>query len=183
MLRPAAATFFQKPALQLARSLLGQWLVHRVEGALPRVGRIVETEAYVGPHDKAAHSYKGRTPRTEVMFREPGHAYVFLVYGMHHCFNVVTGNGSAVLIRALEPVMGVPASARTNGPGKLTKALGLSREQNGVFLTGDSLFISERAAVLTQHVAKGPRIGIDYAEEWVPKPFRFWLRGNPFVSV
>ncbi|MBX7115083.1 MAG: DNA-3-methyladenine glycosylase [Myxococcaceae bacterium] len=183
MLQPASPTFFQRSALALAPALLGQWLVHRLEGAPPRVGRIVETEAYVGPHDKAAHSSKGRTPRTEVMYRAPGHAYVFLVYGMHHCFNVVTGNGSAVLVRALEPVMGVPRAVRTDGPGKLTKALGLTLLQNGLYLPTASLFIAERTVVEHQHIASGPRIGIDYAQEWVNKPYRFWLRDNPFVSV
>lgn len=182
MLEPVDEEFFKVPALKLARQLLGQWLVHRVVDGVTRVGCIVETEAYVGPHDKAAHSYKGRTARTEVMFKAPGHAYVFLVYGMHHCFNVVTGNGSAVLVRAVEPVMGFPAQVRTDGPGKLTRAFGISLKQNARFLTSAELFISARHPIAVDAIASGPRIGVDYAEEWAAKPYRFWLRGNRFVS-
>src|SRR6185437_9358325 len=118
-----ARLFYDRDAETVARALLGKLLAHRVDGTL-RVGRIVESEAYLGPHDLAAHSARGRTARTEVMFGPPGHAYVYLIYGMHHCLNVVTeaeGHAAAVLIRALEPVQNI--EGRTSGPGLLCRAL------------------------------------------------------------
>ncbi len=157
-------------------------------------GTIVETEAYVGPHDLACHATRGRTARTEVMFGPPGRAYVYLVYGMHHCVNAVTereGYAAAVLIRALEPDAGV--DGRTEGPGRLCKALRIDRTLYGVDLTtahdghGDGLVItSGRRPVDVEtpegEVARGPRIGVAYAGEWAEKPLRFWMAGNRWVS-
>ena len=156
-------SFYARPALQVARALMGQRLVVRAGGAL-RSGRIVETEAYLGPHDLACHSSKGRTARTEVMFGPPGHAYVYLVYGMHYCFNVVTGNGAAVLIRALEHV---------EGPGRLTRAMGLDLSHNAQPLRGPKVWLEPDLPI--RRVQRGPRVGVDYAGPWARKPYRFFL--------
>jgi DNA-3-methyladenine glycosylase len=177
---PLPRTFADADADDVARALLGQVLVHVVRGK-PRVGRIVETEAYLGPHDLACHSAKGRTARTEVMFGPPGHAYVFLVYGMHHCVNVVTGRGAAVLLRAVEPVEGLGA-LRTDGPGRLTKALGITLRQNALPLDEAPLFLARGDDVPARRIARGPRIGVDYAGAWAKKPLRFWLADSPHVS-
>ncbi len=167
------------------RRLLGKLLVRRVDDR-EMIGRIVEAEAYGGPHDLAAHSARGRTKRNAVMFGPPGHAYVYLIYGMYHCLNVVTGPGnqaSAVLFRALEPVAGITGA--TNGPGRLCRALEIDSRLYGHDLTraGSALFLAETdepAGPLT--IAAGPRIGVDYAGEWAAKPLRFFLPGNAFVS-
>lgn len=164
----------------MARALLGMDLIH-VVGDAQRVGRIVETEAYLGPQDLACHSSKGRTPRTEVMFGPAGHAYVFLVYGMHLCFNVVTGDGAAVLIRALEP-RGDFQGARTDGPGRLTRALGLTLGLNAHPLDSPPLFLARGKPVPSQHIGMSPRIGVDYAGEWAGKLLRFFDQRSPFVS-
>jgi DNA-3-methyladenine glycosylase len=157
-------------------------LAHRVDGTL-RVGRIVETEAYLGPHDLAAHSARGRTARTEVMFGPPGHAYVYLIYGIHHCLNVVTepeGHAAAVLIRALEPVENVAGS--TKGPGLLCKALAIDRTLNGHDLVSDDFFVTPPRRRESFVIVTRPRIGVDYAGEWATKPLRFYIEGSPFVS-
>jgi DNA-3-methyladenine glycosylase len=166
----------------VARELLGKHLVHVVRGR-PRVGRIVETEAYLGPHDRAAHSSRGLTGRTRVMFGPPGHAYVYLIYGMHHCFNVVTegeGRASAVLVRALEPVAGI--RDRTSGPGLVCRALGLDRRHNGWDLTTHRLFLTEGPAVPDRQVLRRPRVGVDYAGAWARRLLRFYIRDNAWVS-
>jgi len=170
------SSFFEAPALNVARRLLGQVLVHQ-----HRRARIVEVEAYLGPHDLAAHSSKGRTARTEVMFGPAGRAYVFLVYGMHLCFNVVTRPGSAVLVRAVEPLTGI--DERTDGPGRLTRALGITMKHNAVSLQGDTLYLVKGAAVARRKVQRGPRIGVDYAKHWAARPYRLWERENRFVSA
>ena len=167
--------FYARPALQVARDLLGRVLVHG-----ERRGRIVEVEAYLGPHDLAAHSSKGRTPRTQVMFGPPGHAYVYFIYGMHHCFNVVCGRGSAVLIRALEPLAGI--ELRTDGPGRLTRALDIDRSHYGHCLQGPPLWLEAGAPVAARLVGRGPRVGVDYAGAWADKPYRLWICGSPFIS-
>lgn len=163
----------------VARALLGQHLVSVVAGR-ERVGRIVETEAYLGPHDLACHSSKGRTARTEVMFGPPGHAYLFLVYGMHVCVNVVTGGGAAVLVRAVEPLEGVDPSARTDGPGRLTRALGLTLALNGVPLDRPPLSLARGEA--PRRVRVGPRIGVEYAGAWARRRLRFWDADSTWVS-
>ena len=181
-MQPLPREFYDRDAEAVAPELLGMLLAHR-SGDVLRVGRVVEAEAYLGPHDRAAHSSKGRTRRTEVMFGPPGHAYVYLIYGMYHCLNAVTGpgeNASAVLIRALEPVRNVEGNTR--GPGLLCRALEIDRARNGLDLLGDDLFFAEPEDREPIEVAAGPRVGVAYAKEWAEKPLRFWIRGNAFVS-
>ncbi|GAC1351168.1 MAG: DNA-3-methyladenine glycosylase [Polyangiales bacterium] len=175
-------SFYQRPAAEVARDLLGRTLVHQAAGGVHR-GKIVETEAYIGPHDLACHASKGRTARTDVMFGEAGYAYVYLVYGMYHCFNVVTdreGYPAAVLIRAVSPLEGCIGS--TNGPGKLSRAMHLTRALNREDLTGDVVFIEEGTKVVERHIARGPRVGVDYAAHWAKRLLRFWIKGDPYVS-
>ncbi|MFI5375550.1 MAG: DNA-3-methyladenine glycosylase [Candidatus Rokuibacteriota bacterium] len=188
--------FYTRPdVVTVARRLLGQLLV--VPTRTGRVsGIIVETEAYRGPADRASHAYGGRrTLRTETMYAPGGTAYVYFVYGMYHQFNVVTGVADiphAVLIRALEPVEGLAIMQRrrrgvglhglTSGPGKLCIALGIDRRHDRADLLGDRVWIEARPRVPARAIAAGPRVGIDYAGAWVDRPWRFWLRDNPFVS-
>ncbi len=177
-------SFYARPALTVARDLLGRHLVVE-EGGWRRVGRIVETEAYIGVEDLACHAAKGLTPRTEVMFGPPGRAYVYLIYGMHHCFNVVTdapGVGAAVLVRAVEPVEGLPPDSRTDGPGRVCKALGLTLAHNRTLLQGPGLYLTEGTPVPDVVVERGPRIGVEYAGEWAREPFRLWVRDSEHVS-
>ncbi|WP_246212153.1 DNA-3-methyladenine glycosylase [Usitatibacter palustris] len=153
-----------------------------VDGDVRRVARIVEVEAYLGPHDLAAHSSKGLTPRTRVMFGPPGHAYVYLIYGMHWCVNVVTqeeGHASAVLLRALEPVRNV--TLRTQGPGLLTKAMGIDGRLNGHDLLSRDLHIVDPGPEKIS-IVRRPRIGVDYAGHWAKRLLRFYIRGNAYVS-
>ncbi|HEV3164091.1 MAG TPA: DNA-3-methyladenine glycosylase [Isosphaeraceae bacterium] len=181
-LRPLARKFYNRDTEIVARELLGMLLAHRVDGRL-RVGRIVETEAYLGPHDLAAHSARGRTARTEVMFGPPGHAYVYMIYGIYNCLNVVTepeGRASAVLLRALEPVDNL--TGRTQGPGLLCRAMEIDRLLSGHDLVSDTLFLARPAAIEPFKIAVRPRIGVAYAGEWADKPLRFYVQGNPFVS-
>lgn len=192
------SAFFRRPATDLARSLLGQRLV-RVVGGRRIAGRIVETEAYLGRVDKAAHSYRGRTERNASMWGPAGTAYVYLIYGMHHCMNVVAGEEGdpvAVLVRALEPEEGADlmASQRLrakrptdlcSGPGKLAQALGIDRRLDGVLMTqSDALFVERcrRRTLPARLIGCGPRVGVAYAEEWAKEPLRFWVRDNPHVS-
>ena len=175
-------SFYDRGADLVARELLGKYLVHRNAGE-ERIGRIVETEAYLGPHDLASHSSRGLTPRTKVMFGHPGHAYVYLIYGIHCCMNVVTesvGHASAVLLRALEPVRNM--EGRTQGPGLLSRAMGIDRSLNGHDLLSPDFFIAERAGDPVFPVARRPRIGVDYAGPWAKKLLRFYVKGSPFVS-
>jgi len=175
-------SFYDRDTIEVAHELLGKHLVHRVAG-VERVGRIVEVEAYLGPHDLAAHSARGLTNRTRVMFGPPGHAYVYLIYGMHWCMNVVTqpeGVASAVLLRALEPVRNI--ELRTQGPGLLCKAMGIDGRLQGEDLLGDSLYISAPGDEPAIRIVKRPRIGVDYAGHWARRLLRFYIRGNPFVS-
>jgi len=175
--------FYCRPTLTVARALIGAFLVHR-QGTHVRVGRIVETEAYQGPHDLAAHSAKGRTPRTEVMFGPPGHAYVYLIYGVWNCLNVVVGAPGvphAVLLRALEPIEAV--LDKTWGPGLLCKALDIDRGLNGADFCGPTLQIHARKSGKPPAIAQAPRIGVDYAGTWAAKPWRFYAKDSPFVST
>ncbi|MCI0570481.1 MAG: DNA-3-methyladenine glycosylase [Myxococcaceae bacterium] len=179
-----ALPFYQRPALTVARELLGKVLVVAGEAGW-RSGRIVETEAYVGAHDLACHAAKGRTARTEVMFGPGGHAYVYFIYGMHFCFNAVTGpegEAAAVLVRAVEPLDGLPADARTDGPGRLCRQLGITRAHNGLSLLSDALHLVDAPPVPEARVERGPRVGVDYAGEWARKPFRLWVRDSRHVS-
>jgi DNA-3-methyladenine glycosylase len=176
--------FFERGTLAVARALIGMHLVHD-DGRKIRAGRIVETEAYLGPRDLAAHSARGRTPRTEVMFGPPGHAYVYFIYGFWNCLNVVTGRAGvphAVLLRALEPLGGL--TERTWGPGLLCRALHIDRRLNGADLRGDRLWLEyPRTPVPVVRIARGTRIGVDYAGEWAQRPWRFYDRDSPFVST
>jgi DNA-3-methyladenine glycosylase len=182
-MRKLARAFYDRDTVAVARELLGKCLVHRSEG-LERVGRIVEAEAYLGPHDLAAHSSKGLTPRTRIMFGPPGHAYVYLVYGMHHCMNVVTqpeGTASAVLLRALEPVRNT--EGRTQGPGLLCRAMHIDKRLNGHDLTSDDFFVADDGFPERFRIAKRPRIGVDYAgHHWARRLLRFYIAGNRYVS-
>jgi len=175
--------FYDRPAELVAPDLLGMLLVRRLKGG-DRIGRIVETEAYLGPHDLAAHSSKGRTARTEAMFGEPGRAYVYMIYGMYNCLNVVTGPGdhpSAVLIRALEPVSGIEGT--TDGPGRLCRAMEIDRGLYGHDLLGGELYIAHPDGPQPPfEIAESPRIGVDYSGDWAHKPYRFTIVGNPFLS-
>lgn len=175
-------SFYDRDTVLVANELLGKFLVHSADGLI-RVGRIVETEAYLGPHDLAAHSAKGLTDRTRIMFGPPGHAYVYLIYGMHHCMNVVTereGHASAVLLRAVEPVRNV--EGRTQGPGLLCRAMGIDRQLNGRDLLGDELFVAVPARKVPVRIVKRPRIGVEYAGRWAKRHLRFYIQGNSFVS-
>lgn len=174
--------FYDRDTVTVARELLGKLLVHRVAG-VHLIGRIVEVEAYLGPHDLASHSSKGLTERTRIMFGPSGHAYVYLIYGMHHCMNVVTereGHGAAVLLRALEPVQNI--SGRTNGPGLLARAMQINRRLNGYDLLSDDFFIAAGNDSAPIKIVKRPRIGVDYAGVWSKRHLRFYIEGNPFVS-
>jgi DNA-3-methyladenine glycosylase len=181
-MRKLPRSFYDRDTIVVAHELLGKHLVHVVAG-VERVGRIVEVEAYLGPHDLAAHSARGLTKRTRVMFGPPGHAYVYLIYGMHWCMNVVTqaeGTASAVLLRALEPVKNV--EARTQGPALLTRAMGIDGRLNGHDLGADDLFVADPEDNAAIRIVKRPRIGVDYAGHWARRLLRFYIRGNPFVS-
>jgi DNA-3-methyladenine glycosylase len=181
-LEPLPRAFYQRDTVAVARDLLGKHLVHVVEGTA-RIGRIVEVEAYLGPHDLAAHSSKGPTARNRSMFGPPGHAYVYLIYGLHFCMNVVTGapgHGAAVLLRALEPVCNV--DARTQGPGLLCKALGIDRRLDGRDLLGDTLYLTQPPVAERFRIARRPRVGVDYAGAWARRLLRFYITGNPYVS-
>ena len=195
--------FYNQDSLIVAQELLGKVLVHEINGQKLAV-KIVEAEAYMGVTDKAAHSYGGkRTPRVEVMYGGPGFAYVFLVYGMYYCFNIVTreaGNPQAVLLRAVEPAGGLDLIAQnrfnkayneltksqiknlTNGPGKLCKALAIDKSLNGADLCGDRLYVAEGDKEEFNIIA-AKRVGIDYAEEAKDYSWRFYIEDNPCVSV
>lgn len=188
--------YTRSDVLEVARDLLGKKLVVPNRNGMRVAGIIVETEAYRGPEDRASHAYGGRrTNRTETMYGLGGTAYVYFVYGMYNQFNVVTNIENvphAVLVRALEPVEGLDIIRRrrlgrsdyewTSGPGRLCLALGIDRRLDKAELLGDRVWLEEGVSVSPRQIARGPRIGIEYAENWVTKPWRFWLHNNPFVS-
>lgn len=168
--------YFNCPTLVVARSLLGKYLV-RENGQGLIAGKIIEVEAYVGPEDRASHASRGRTPRTAVMFGPPGVSYVYLVYGMHHCFNIVTereGYPAAVLVRAVEL-----DGELIDGPGRVCRRFGIDRSLNRLDLTcGQALWIEDRKSrVPGRTIRTYPRIGVDYAGEWAAKLWRFRLLG------
>ena len=170
--------FYDRPTIEVARALLGKVLVHG-----PTAGMIVETEAYLGGDDLAAHSARGITERTRVIFGPPGHAYVYFIYGMYHCLNVVTeceGHASAVLLRALEPVKNL--AGRTGGPGLLCRAMHIDRRLNGHDLLSDDLFIAAPSNAEPLKLVRRPRIGVEYARHWARRHLRFYIKDNPFVS-
>lgn len=185
--------FYEQPTVQVARQLLGKYLVRKhPEGK--SVGRIVETEAYIGSKDLACHAARGRTARTEIMFGAAGYAYVYFIYGVYFCLNIVTevvDHPSAVLIRALEPVEGVELMKKrrktedlrnlASGPGKLCQAFAIDKSLNGVDVCRSIMYVEDRVEPLPKILAR-PRIGVDYAGKWKDKPWRFLIRGNEFVS-
>jgi DNA-3-methyladenine glycosylase len=182
--------------LAVARALLGCRLVVPARSGTRVSGIIVETEAYRGPEDRASHAYRGRrTDRTRTMYEIGGTAYVYFVYGMYHQFNVVTNVRDvphAVLVRALEPDEGIALMRRrrrssrderlTSGPGKLCIALGIDRRLDRADLLGDRVWIEAGVPVPGSRIGVGPRVGIDYAGAWAARPWRYWIRDNPFVS-
>jgi len=171
-------SFYARPAVEVARDLLGKVIRHG-----PASARIVETEAYLGTGDAAAHSARGPTPRTRVIFGPPGHAYIYLIYGIHHCLNIVAepeGVAGCVLIRAVEPVRAAAETALpSNGPGKLTRALGITLDHYGADLTHGPITVHEPARQESFEIGISPRIGISQAAEL---PLRFFVKNNPFVS-
>jgi DNA-3-methyladenine glycosylase len=181
-MRRLTRAFYARDTVVVAKELLGKQLVH-VSGGVERVGVIVEVEAYLGPHDLAAHSAKGLTQRTKVMFGPPGHAYVYMIYGMYFCMNVVTervGHASAVLIRALEPVRNV--DGRTQGPGLLCRSMHIDRRLNSHDLVSDDFYIAAMRGAAPPALVSRPRIGVDYAGHWARRLLRFYVKGNSFVS-
>lgn len=198
-----ARAFYERDSTIVARELLGKRLVYEKDG-IKCSARIVETEAYMGVEDKAAHSYGGRkTKRVAVMYGQPGFAYVFMIYGMYYCFNIVTreeGIPQAVLIRAVEPLEGLNEMAQrrfqrdyqqlkvpqmralTNGPGKLCKAFAIDKQLNGMDLCGQTIYIQDDREPMKEIIA-AKRIGIDYAQEAIDYLWRFYIKDNPYVSV
>lgn len=189
--------FFARSTVEVARDLLGRLLVRRLPDGVELRGRIVETEAYRGEGDTASHASRGRTPRNAVMFGPPGHAYVYLIYGMYHCLNIVTepeGTAGAVLIRAVEPVSGLERMKAlrpvkrlvdlTNGPGKLCQAFAIDRSLNGTdCVEGQELWVEAGQPVDETQVGRSPRVGIEYADEKDRTAlWRFFVKGNPWVS-
>ena len=175
-------SFYARDTVVVARELLGKHLVHIVDG-VERCGRIVEVEAYLGPHDLAAHSARGITPRTRIMFGPPGHAYVYLIYGMYNCMNVVTepeDHGAAVLVRAVEPVLNI--TENTKGPGLLCRAMDIDRRLHGYDLLSDNFFIARTARPQEFSIVARPRIGVDYAGSWARRKLRFYIKDNAWVS-
>jgi DNA-3-methyladenine glycosylase len=188
-----ARAFYEQPTVDVARQLLGKCLV-RVTADGVMAGMILETEAYVGLEDKASHASRGLTPRNRVMFGAAGFAYVYLIYGIHHCLNVVTEQENfpaAVLIRAVEPCEGVglmqarrpAADVRhlTNGPGKVCQAFGIDRRLTGADMCGEELFIEARGTS-TVDIVVTTRIGVEYAGVWKDQPWRFYIARHPGVS-
>jgi DNA-3-methyladenine glycosylase len=180
-MRKLPRAFYDRDTIVVARELLGKYLIHVTRGAR-RVGRIVEVEAYLGPHDLAAHSARGLTERTKIMFGPPGHAYVYMIYGVYWCMNVVTereGHASAVLLRAIEPVERV--DGRTQGPGLLCKAMHIDKRLNGHDLLSKDFYIAAGSGE-PPTIVQRPRIGVDYAGHWAKRLLRFYVKDNPFVS-
>lgn len=179
--------FFVRDTVTVARELLGTLLVRKTDQS-EKIGRIVEVEAYLGAHDLAAHSSKGITRRTKIMYGPAGFAYVYLIYGIHHCMNVVTepeGCGSAVLIRAVEPINDI--SGNTKGPGLVCKAMGIDLSLNGKDLCSDDFYIADAPGGSGSQsrpikTVRRPRIGVAYAGKWADELLRFYVEGNEFVS-
>jgi DNA-3-methyladenine glycosylase len=177
---PLPLEFYERDTVEVAQALLGAIVVRQV-GDQRRAGRVVETEAYVGADDLACHARTGPSGRAAVMYGPPGVAYVYLIYGMHHCLNAVTeaaGRPGAVLIRAIEPIEGI--AGRTDGPGRICRELAIDRRLNGVPLAPPELWLEPGQPVAA--IASGPRIGVDYAGEWAERPWRFWVPGSRWVS-
>ena len=186
-------SFYEQSTVDVAKQLLGKYLVRKHPDG-DSIGRIVETEAYIGPQDLACHAAKGRTKRTEVMFGAAGHAYVYFIYGFYNMLNLVTeakDYPAAVLVRAVEPMDGIELMKQrrksnvlrnlASGPGKLCQAFAVDRTLNGVDLSGNVLYVEDRSEPAPK-VQATVRIGVDYAGKWKDKPFRFIVRSSEFVS-
>lgn len=195
MAKKLSQKFFIQPTQDVAQQLLGKYLIIR-KGKHILSGKIVETEAYIGESDLACHASKGRTPRTEMLYQKAGTVYVYLVYGMYYCLNIVTEHKdfpSAVLIRAIEPREGILEMQKNrkqntvknlaSGPGKLCMAFGISKEFNGKTIFGDDLYIEDRKEiVLSKDIIHTKRIGVDYAKHCKEYPWRFYINNNHFIS-
>jgi DNA-3-methyladenine glycosylase len=198
MVKKLAVEFYQrKDVIKIAKELLGKILVTNWKGVITS-GRIVECEAYAGVIDKASHAWAGRrTGRNEIMYGEGGYAYVYLCYGIHHLFNVVTNSTEvphAILVRALDPIDGIEKMLQrtdkkkldhtlTRGPGNVSKALGILTKHSGLSLLGDKIFIGDDGGKYSKkEIASSPRIGVEYAGNDALLPYRFYVKGNPFVS-
>jgi len=193
-LTPLPRTFYARPTTTVARELLGKLLVRRHAGRAPLVARIVEVEAYLGERDAASHARRGPTPRAAIMFGPPGFVYVYLIYGMHHCMNLVTesdGVAGAVLIRAAAPIVGFGDGGERErergrrhpltGPGKLCAALSITRALNGHDVTSArELYVADDGARAPRR-ARSARIGVDYAGAWAARPLRFFDARSPYV--
>jgi len=197
-LKPLSRSFYLRPTLQVAQELLGKYFIRRI-GKNLLIGKIVEVEAYRS-NDPASHSFRGKTNRNNVMFCEGGHLYVYFTYGMHFCANVVTGRegiGEAVLIRAIEPLVGIEMMMKnrqkgrlhlldgaylinlTNGPAKFCQAFGLARQENGLDLLDSEIIIAEGVPIPSKLIKRSSRIGI---QQGLEKRWRFFIAGNPWVS-
>ena len=176
------AAFYRRPVLEVARDLLGRTLCRRLDDGTVLRGRLVEVEAYAGEADRASHARFGPTRRNRLMWEPGGLAYVYLVYGMHHCLNIVTdraGSPSAVLLRAAEP----PRDTSASGPGRLTRAFGVDLAQDGLsFAQGETLWLEPGEPVSDRQVKRTRRIGVEYAAAWANRRLRFAVRGHPAVS-
>lgn len=192
-------TFYQRNTFTVARQLLGKILVHETENGVTS-GKIVETEAYIGPQDMASHAYKSlRTRRTEAQYGPKGHVYIYFIYGMYYCLNVtsgeISGKPEAILIRAVEPIEGTPImlknrkltkdkiSKLTSGPGKLCDAMEITTKLNGHDLSKPPLYIEDGESVSQDRIQKAKRVGVEYSGKWKDKPWRYFIRDNDFVSV
>ncbi len=187
--------FYNRDVLTVAEEILGKTLVHITKEGVTK-GKIVEVEAYNGLCDKAAHSYKNlRSKRTEIQYGEGGHAYVYLIYGMHHCMNIVVNRENlpeVLLLRALQPIEGLELMKKRrktenvkmlcNGPGKLCQAMEITREHYGEDLCGENFYLENTPSVKPEEIVRTKRINIDYAKEAVDFPWRFFIKGNPYVS-
>jgi len=197
MTKLSKSFFLREDVVQISKELLGKYLYTNI-GDVVAAGMIVETEAYMGPEDKASHAYGNRkTARTEPFYKEGGIGYVYLCYGIHHLFNIITNKANvphAILIRAIEPKEGIEAMLLrrkktklsydlTSGPGTLSKALGISSGQNGLNITGKSIWLEDKGVKLkAEQIIASPRVGIDYAEEFIDKPWRFRIKDNPWAG-
>jgi DNA-3-methyladenine glycosylase len=190
LIEPLPRAFYARPTVEVAHALLGKLLVRKpqLEDEPPRLARLVEVEAYLGERDAASHARRGPTPRAAIMFGPPGFLYVYLIYGMHHCMNVVTetdGVAGAVLLRAAAPVAGFDAHNHKRpltGPGKLCAALGITRDDNGLDLTtGGAFYLADDGAPPPRRAAS-KRIGVEYAGAWAARKLRFYVPGNDYVS-
>jgi len=194
-LRKLERSFYDRGTLDIAKALLGKYIIHNTTDGRTS-GKIVEVEAYIGSKDAASHAYNDKyTSRTKVMFGQGGHVYVYLIYGIYYCLNIVTnkeGYPEAVLIRAIEPIDGIDLMKKRrgtdkflnlcSGPGKLCIAMGISKVQNGIDLCGENLYLLSGETISPECIISTPRINIDYAKEARNYPWRFIIKDNPFVS-